>query len=66
MAGAKVGQELWADSLGPTGSSGATYIDSFEFNTRALRLCDRAGFQRRSRFDGPDRAFWILTRDLMP
>jgi RimJ/RimL family protein N-acetyltransferase len=37
-----------------------------EFNKRALRLCERAGFLRRSRFDGPNRAFWILTRDLAP
>jgi ABC-type Zn uptake system ZnuABC Zn-binding protein ZnuA len=35
-AGARVGQELWADSLGPAGSSGATYIGSIEANTRAL------------------------------
>jgi ABC-type Zn uptake system ZnuABC Zn-binding protein ZnuA len=35
-AGATVGPELWADSLGPKGSSGATYIGSIEANTRAL------------------------------
>jgi zinc/manganese transport system substrate-binding protein/manganese/iron transport system substrate-binding protein len=35
-AGVKVGQELWADSLGPEGSDGATYIGSIEANTRAL------------------------------
>ena len=35
-AGAKVGKELWADSLGPEGSDGATYIGSIEANTRAL------------------------------
>jgi ABC-type Zn uptake system ZnuABC Zn-binding protein ZnuA len=35
-SGAKVGQELWADSLGPEGSDGATYIGSIEANTRAL------------------------------
>jgi ABC-type Zn uptake system ZnuABC Zn-binding protein ZnuA len=35
-AGARVGPELWADALGPAGSSGATYIGSIEANTRAL------------------------------
>ena len=35
-AGARVGEELWADTLGPEGSSGATYIGSIEANTRAL------------------------------
>jgi ABC-type Zn uptake system ZnuABC Zn-binding protein ZnuA len=34
--GAKIGRALWADSLGPKGSDGATYIDSIESNTRAL------------------------------
>jgi ABC-type Zn uptake system ZnuABC Zn-binding protein ZnuA len=35
-AGARIGAELWADSLGPEGSDGATYISSMESNTRAL------------------------------
>jgi ABC-type Zn uptake system ZnuABC Zn-binding protein ZnuA len=35
-AGARVGPELWADTLGPAGSDGATYIDSLRANTRAL------------------------------
>jgi zinc/manganese transport system substrate-binding protein len=35
-AGAKVSPPLWADSLGPKGSSGATYIASREFNTRTI------------------------------
>jgi ABC-type Zn uptake system ZnuABC Zn-binding protein ZnuA len=35
-SGAKVGGTLWADSLGPQGSSGATYIESVESNTRAI------------------------------
>jgi ABC-type Zn uptake system ZnuABC Zn-binding protein ZnuA len=35
-AGARIGAELWADSLGPEGSDGATYIGSIEANTRAL------------------------------
>jgi ABC-type Zn uptake system ZnuABC Zn-binding protein ZnuA len=35
-SGARVGKELWADSLGPAGSDGATYIGSIEANTRAL------------------------------
>jgi ABC-type Zn uptake system ZnuABC Zn-binding protein ZnuA len=35
-SGATVGQPLWADTLGPKGSSGATYIDSIRANTRAI------------------------------
>src|SRR4051794_38799913 len=35
-AGARVGDELYADALGPHGSAGATYIGSIEANTRAL------------------------------
>ena len=35
-SGTKVGKELWADSLGPEGSDGATYIGSIESNTNAL------------------------------
>lgn len=35
-SGASVGGELWADTLGPAGSSGETYIDSVEANTRAI------------------------------
>jgi ABC-type Zn uptake system ZnuABC Zn-binding protein ZnuA len=34
--GAVVGPPLWADSLGPAGSSGATYVDSIAANTGAL------------------------------
>jgi zinc/manganese transport system substrate-binding protein len=34
--GAKVGKALWADTLGPPGSDGATYIQSIESNTKAL------------------------------
>jgi ABC-type Zn uptake system ZnuABC Zn-binding protein ZnuA len=34
--GATLGAPLWADTLGPKGSSGATYIDSIEANTRAI------------------------------
>ncbi len=34
--GARIGEELWADTLGPKGSSGATYIGSIAANTRAL------------------------------
>ena len=34
--GAKVGAALWADTLGPAGSDGATYIDSIASNTAAL------------------------------
>ena len=35
-AGARVGDELWADSLGPAGSSGGTYLHSIAANTRAI------------------------------
>jgi zinc/manganese transport system substrate-binding protein/manganese/iron transport system substrate-binding protein len=31
-----VGGALWADSLGPEGSSGDTYVRSIESNTRAI------------------------------
>jgi ABC-type Zn uptake system ZnuABC Zn-binding protein ZnuA len=34
--GAKVGAALWADTLGPPGSDGATYVESIESNTKAL------------------------------
>ena len=48
--GAVVGRPLWADTLGPPGSDGATYIDSIAANTRAItegltgRECDVRGF----------------------
>jgi ABC-type Zn uptake system ZnuABC Zn-binding protein ZnuA len=35
-AGAKVGGALWADTLGPKGSSGATYTGSLAANTRTI------------------------------
>jgi len=35
-SGAKVGGDLWADTLGPKGSSGATYIGSIEANTDTI------------------------------
>lgn len=35
-AGAKVGKALWADSLGPEGSSGETYLEALAFNTQAM------------------------------
>jgi ABC-type Zn uptake system ZnuABC Zn-binding protein ZnuA len=35
-SGANIGQPLWADTLGPQGSSGATYVDSIAANTAAL------------------------------
>jgi ABC-type Zn uptake system ZnuABC Zn-binding protein ZnuA len=35
-AGARVAPPLWADSLGPKGSSGATYIGSMEANTHTI------------------------------
>jgi ABC-type Zn uptake system ZnuABC Zn-binding protein ZnuA len=35
-AGAKVGGQLWADTLGPQGSSGATYLGAIRANTATL------------------------------
>ena len=35
-AGARVGRPLWADTLGPAGSDGATYVGSIAANTAAL------------------------------
>ncbi len=35
-SGAVVGRPLWADSLGPAGSSGATYTESIAANTDAI------------------------------
>jgi ABC-type Zn uptake system ZnuABC Zn-binding protein ZnuA len=35
-AGAQVGRPLWADTLGPEGSGGATYLDSIAANTEAM------------------------------
>ena len=35
-AGASVGEPLWADTLGPAGSSGATYLDSLAWNANAM------------------------------
>jgi len=34
--GAKIGKPLWADTLGPKGSDGATYLESIAANTQAL------------------------------
>jgi ABC-type Zn uptake system ZnuABC Zn-binding protein ZnuA len=35
-SGARIGKALWADTLGPEGSGGATYIESIASNTAAL------------------------------
>jgi ABC-type Zn uptake system ZnuABC Zn-binding protein ZnuA len=35
-SGARIGPALWADSLGPEDSDGATYVDSIASNTEAL------------------------------
>jgi zinc/manganese transport system substrate-binding protein len=35
-SGARIGSALWADTLGPPGSSGAGYIDSIASNTKAI------------------------------
>lgn len=42
-AGATVGPALYADTLGPSGSPGATYIGALRFNTRALATGFGAG-----------------------
>jgi ABC-type Zn uptake system ZnuABC Zn-binding protein ZnuA len=34
--GATVGPALWADTLGPAGSGGATYVESIQSNTEAI------------------------------
>jgi ABC-type Zn uptake system ZnuABC Zn-binding protein ZnuA len=34
--GARIGRALWADTLGPRGSDGATYLASLAANTRAI------------------------------
>jgi len=36
LAGATVGDALYADTLGPDGSTGATYVGSIEANTRSI------------------------------
>jgi ABC-type Zn uptake system ZnuABC Zn-binding protein ZnuA len=36
QTGARIGPPLWADSLGPKGSTGATYLGSIASNTEAL------------------------------
>jgi ABC-type Zn uptake system ZnuABC Zn-binding protein ZnuA len=36
QSGATVGRPLWADTLGPEGSDGATYVMSIASNTRAI------------------------------
>jgi zinc/manganese transport system substrate-binding protein/manganese/iron transport system substrate-binding protein len=36
QTGARIGRALWADSLGPRGSGGATYVSSIAANTQAL------------------------------
>jgi ABC-type Zn uptake system ZnuABC Zn-binding protein ZnuA len=35
-SGAAIGRPLWADTLGPAGSDGATYLESIAANTRAI------------------------------
>jgi ABC-type Zn uptake system ZnuABC Zn-binding protein ZnuA len=50
-AGATVGGELWADTLGPEGSPAATYIGAQESNTREL-VAGFTGGSRRCDFGG--------------
>ena len=35
-SGARIGDALWADTLGPEGSDGETYLTSIASNTRAI------------------------------
>jgi manganese/iron transport system substrate-binding protein len=35
-ANAKVAGALWADALGPKGSTGATYLEALAYNTRTI------------------------------
>jgi len=35
-SGVRVGPALWADTLGPEGSTGATYLDALRFNAEAM------------------------------
>jgi ABC-type Zn uptake system ZnuABC Zn-binding protein ZnuA len=49
--GATVGKALWADTLGPPGSDGATYADSIASNTRAL-VDGLTGGERTCAIDG--------------
>jgi ABC-type Zn uptake system ZnuABC Zn-binding protein ZnuA len=50
-AGVKLGRALWADTLGPEGSSGETYIGSIASNTQAL-VSGLSGGNRRCRPQG--------------
>jgi zinc/manganese transport system substrate-binding protein/manganese/iron transport system substrate-binding protein len=36
QGGARVGEPLWADTLGPAGSGGATYLESLAANANAM------------------------------
>jgi ABC-type Zn uptake system ZnuABC Zn-binding protein ZnuA len=53
QSGATVGGQLWADALGPEGSSGATYIEALEANTRTLVDGLTGGEQQCSTIDIP-------------
>jgi ABC-type Zn uptake system ZnuABC Zn-binding protein ZnuA len=44
--GAAVGRALWADTLGPEGSDGATYVESIQSNTAALVVGLTGGAER--------------------
>jgi ABC-type Zn uptake system ZnuABC Zn-binding protein ZnuA len=48
--GAAVGRPLWADTLGPAGSDGETYVESIQSNTAAL-VDGMTGGERRCRPD---------------
>jgi ABC-type Zn uptake system ZnuABC Zn-binding protein ZnuA len=45
-SGAKVGPDLYADTLGAAGSAGATYVGSLQANTRSLVAGFSDGRQR--------------------
>jgi ABC-type Zn uptake system ZnuABC Zn-binding protein ZnuA len=44
--GAEVGRPLWADTLGPEGSDGETYVESIQSNTAALVVGLTGGAER--------------------
>jgi [ribosomal protein S18]-alanine N-acetyltransferase len=65
LTGAGLGTLCLAAALELAGDLGATAVRATvaEFNQRALRLCERAGFRRVARFDGAERPFVILIRE---
>jgi ribosomal-protein-alanine N-acetyltransferase len=66
LTGAGLGTLCLAAALELAGrelGAGAVRATVAEFNQRALRLCERAGFRRVARFDGAERPFVTLIRE---